>query len=256
MSVKPVSFPFHCYVQLNTASNVASLQLTPSALASYTTRLAAMSDLYSVFRWKRCSYRQIVQGGTGEIRAMGVASAVLDTPPTGLSATAELRAVTIVGAGEVSRPPWVTIPQNVLRGSLPWYKSVAGAADPWDEVPAIIYAYSQTATGAVTFELDGECEFKSQVAPANTPRLVEAGYPAKRRPPVEAQNNQVATDRYVVRGNLDRRAACNGQPAALPAGRSRLPPQGMAATAQPQSPPTWVYQGDYSGEVEGPVNQP
>jgi hypothetical protein len=230
------------------------LQLTPSALASYATRLAAMSDLYSVFRWKRCAYRHIVS--SGEIRALGVASAVLDTPPTGLSATAELRAVTINGSGEVSRPAWVTIPQNVLKGSLPWYKSVAGAADPWDEVPAIMYVYSQTATGVVTFELDGECEFKSQVAPANTPRLVEAGYPAKRRPPVETQNNQAAPDRYGVRGNLVQRGTTNGQPGRLMPGCSRLPPQGMAATAQPQSPPTWVYQEDGLGADGMPVNQP
>ncbi len=169
MSVKPVKFPFHAYVSLSTASNVASVILTPTGLASYSTRLAGMADLYSVFRWSHLKYRLIQS--TAEIRAIGVASDIQDTPPSGVSAVMELRATTFQGAGETNRPPWTTIPKSVLAGALSWYKSVAGGADSWDEVPATLHCYSQTASGAVTFELEGEAEFKSMVAPANTPRV-------------------------------------------------------------------------------------
>jgi hypothetical protein len=67
---------------------------------------------------------------------------------------------------------WVRVPKSDLAGPLPWYKSIAGSADATEEAPGAISVFSTGTTDAFSLEVRGVFEFKTAVAPANTPAAV------------------------------------------------------------------------------------
>ncbi len=64
------------------------------------------------------------------------------------------------------------VPRQELAGPLPWYKSIRGAADTTEEIPGYLCG---AGTGTETFivECVGSYEFKTSVAPANTPEFLQ-----------------------------------------------------------------------------------
>ncbi len=78
-------------------------------------------------------------------------------------------------AGSIQTKPsnWVNVPPVDLKGPLPWYKSIVGAADTTEESPGVLCLVGAT-TNNVTVEFFIVMDFKTAVAPANTPLEIRA----------------------------------------------------------------------------------
>lgn len=160
---------FKCYLPINTTTNVSNSPLISSGLGSTATRFASMLDLYNLFRIVSFKFR--ILSNTTEIQAACVASDVIDNPPTSLSAIMENLHSQILPGKFVGELPWVHLPRSLLHGALPWYKSIPGAADSWDEIPGYFYVYTQTASGQIGLEVKFTVAFKDPVPNVMTPEL-------------------------------------------------------------------------------------
>ena len=185
--VKPVKFPFHSYYSMTSTANLAGVFLAPSTLS---TRIGGMADLYALFRWHSLKYRLVKN--VAEVNLVGITESSPNTLPSTAANIGEMRSVTASGSLETYRTPWVDIPQEILRGALPWYKALYGSEDSWNEYPCALYAYTQGATSTTLLEFDGVAEFKGMIAPANNPmvRVVVPRTPTSDKPP-SAQSDLV-----------------------------------------------------------------
>jgi hypothetical protein len=159
-----------------------TISLNPTG---FSTRSLSISDAYQLFRVTGLRFRLHPHGSPAAAVLsdvmLGYSPDFLDTPPTTFATMGELGYVAFMGGptvGALSRAQtcpsaWVTVPTSLLAGSLPWYKSVLGAPDSWDEVPGSLYACTDNISNASLFlaEIEVLYQFKGQVDPANTPEL-------------------------------------------------------------------------------------
>jgi len=99
---------------------------------------------------------------------LGYIGGVEDTPPATLQQMAELITSCIKGVGQTVPTNWVHVPRIDLAGPFPWYKTVAGTADPTEESPGQV-VITGSLTEAYIAEYRGVFEFKTSVNSANTP---------------------------------------------------------------------------------------
>ncbi len=67
---------------------------------------------------------------------------------------------------------WVNVPRVALQGSLPWYKTIVGAATDEEELCGVLAA-AGSGTNSLNVEFYVVVEFKGPIATANTPMMVE-----------------------------------------------------------------------------------
>jgi hypothetical protein len=175
-----VATEFHFIVQQAMVAGVLNFPVSPSGFASQSTRAAAMADEYAHFRVNRLRFR-LHPSSTGNAAAMaaGYVGGVQDTPPATIGAVMELIPATYLSmtnsayATATTPSDWVQVPQKDLRGPFPWYKALNGTSDATEEAPGLIVIAGST-TNIVVLEARVELEFKTAVAPANTPLAIQA----------------------------------------------------------------------------------
>jgi len=156
--------PFHCLVSQSLTAGAYSFALQPSN--NFSLRIGTEADAWAHFRMKSLSFRLLPQGNA--LTAAGFVGGVQDSPPITVLTVAELLPSCLLQTTNTIPTEWVKVRKEELAGPFPWYKSIAGAADPTEEAPGIICV---TGTGTATFllEMRGIIEFKTAVATANTP---------------------------------------------------------------------------------------
>ncbi len=163
--------PVHCLITQALTAGVASIQLSPSGLSTWSTRLAGIADNWAHFRVLRSKFRIHHGAITGDV-AVGYLGGIQDTPPANSTVLLEVIPSTYQGSTYTKPSEWVNIPREDLRGPFPWYKSINGTADTTEEAPGII-RIAGNGTDTVVIEFVGEFQVKTSVAPANTPAAVK-----------------------------------------------------------------------------------
>jgi len=202
---------FHGLASTAVASSVLTIDLNPSGLGGLATgfgRLLALADTYSLFRWR--SLRCRVLHSSISV-AMGIVEDVADTAPANTAQVMELLHSLYHRTDVTVNSEWLRVPPSVLAGALPWYKSVAGAATDWEEVPCRLRLVTTGATDIPQIEIRGSIEFKSPIAVANTPALTAA-------------LRQAAADRIAVESGRERVRLLS----VLSSGGSTTPPSSSA----------------------------
>lgn len=170
MSKKIVTVPFSGYILVTTASGVGSSPITPAGVGAALSRFSAMCDQYGLYRLKSMKFRVVKDQNTTLVA--GVLSNFQDTSLSTINLLLEAQATQIAGSLENYRAPYMNVPREILAGALPWYKTIAGTPDSWEETPATIYVINGAGTtGGVIVELRFVVEFKDPVAPASTPEV-------------------------------------------------------------------------------------
>jgi hypothetical protein len=152
-------------------------------------RLTAIADDFELFRVTKLRFR--ITGclpGTGTSQPasainMAYYSGVVDATPNfgGLNDSpvsvmhlyAGNSTANIANGGSPMSCPtnWMSVPKQMLLGSLKWYKAIQGAASDWDEQQGTILFASSDATGTfvVAYEFEGNGQFTSPADPSTTP---------------------------------------------------------------------------------------
>jgi hypothetical protein len=163
---------FKAYAAVVTASNIVTVPLNSVGLANPSTRFAAMLDLYGLYRLTKFNFR--ILKGTNEVQSAAVIANFQDATPSSPAKIFEAIHSQAYMIGETARLPFVKVPKAVLAGALPWYKSIPGSIDSWEEIPASLVGYTDAVAGTILLELEWEAEFKDQLPPAATPAVRSA----------------------------------------------------------------------------------
>ncbi len=163
-----VAVPIHFLISSSLSAGIYVPTLSPTDLASLSTRLAALADEYAHYRIKSFRFRLHPIAQVATDLAAGVVGGVQDTLPGTIAQVMELLPSTFLG-GDTSVPTeWVSVPKQDLAGPLPWYKAIRGSADITEETPGYL-CVAGTGTASFSLEVKAVYEFKTAVAPANTP---------------------------------------------------------------------------------------
>jgi hypothetical protein len=165
--------PFHALLITTLTAGTFNFNLNPSSLASFATRVGAVADSWCQYRIRRLRFRlRIPPAGFTGSQAVGYVGGVQDTPPSTRGTIMELLPSTSLDFAQSIPSDWVNVSRADLAGALPWYKAIAGAADPTEESPGLI-CLAGTGTDAAQLEIEGVYEFKAAAATANTPAAMQ-----------------------------------------------------------------------------------
>jgi len=179
--------PFH-YVQSGTfTAGLFGLLLSPAAFP----RVAIEADVWAHYRVRKFSFRLLPTSPVTVAQAASFIGGIQDTNPSTLAQVTEILSSCVKGVGQTTPSSWVHVQRDELAGPFPWYKSVAGTADPTEESPGTI---SIVGTGTETFiiEFRGIFEFKTSVATGNTPLAIRLRELVRRERLEAAQRNERA----------------------------------------------------------------
>lgn len=161
-------FPFHGIVAVALTAGNYSQSLSPQGLTNAgLSRVVVEADNWAHFRVRSFRFRVHHGAITGDL-AVGYVGGVQDTAPATKGTLMELLSSVYHGSTYTEPSKWVKCSASELAGPLPWYKSIPGTADSTEEAPGVFVA-SGTGTDTIVVELEGVLEFKTSVAPANTP---------------------------------------------------------------------------------------
>lgn len=168
--------PFHVIIeQALNGGGVFNFACYP---ANFGTRCPLEADNWAHFRLKALSFRlhvpALVAGGISSYQAAGFVGGVQDTLPSTTQQVMELLPSVFRGPVpyDTVRTDWCHVPPKTLAGPLPWYKTIVGTADSTEEAPGVL-CVAGVATDVIRLEVRGVFEFKTAVAPANSPLEVE-----------------------------------------------------------------------------------
>jgi hypothetical protein len=122
---------------------------------------------------KALSFRLLKNATVNGPQVAGFLGGVQDNPPTSVAQLGEVIPSCYLGNLQTVNSEWIRVPKADLAGPFPWYKTIAGSADPTEESPGYIVVVG---TGTDTFyvEFRGVFTFKVSLATANTPVALEA----------------------------------------------------------------------------------
>jgi len=153
--------PFRYVLNAAMTAGTAALVVSPALTARATTE----ADAWAHFRVRKLRFRLHPRA---VLSAVGYVGGVQDTTPSSVAQIVELIPSTYIAGNTTIPSSWVSVPQKDLAGPFPWYKTVAGGADPTEEAPGVI-CIGGTSTDAFSLEFEVTFEFKTSVATANTP---------------------------------------------------------------------------------------
>jgi len=167
--------PFRALLATTLTAGTFNFNLNPSSLASFATRVGVVADSWCQFRIRSLRFRlRIPPAGAGFTaqQAAGFVGGVQDTPPATVATVSELLPSCLLDLDQTVPSDWVRVSRGDLAGPLPWYKSIAGAADPTEESPGLL-CIAGAGSNSAALEIEGVYEFKAAAATANTPVAVE-----------------------------------------------------------------------------------
>ncbi len=163
-----VRVPFRIITSAVLASGQASTQITPANMSS---RLSSIGDNFDLYRLNRFRFRIHPYTLTTELLVVSHYPNTVDTTPS-FASVSEANSMAIQGGQATVPSDWINVPLTECRGALPWYKTVAGSPDSWEEVCGT-FAFasnSGTSTSNIFIEVEGEMEFSGAADPAITPQ--------------------------------------------------------------------------------------
>jgi len=202
----------------------SNAQVSPSGLTAVSSRLLAEADSWCYFRVRSLKFRLHNSGSANDF-AIGFVGGAQDTLPATLATVMELLPSTYFSHNYTRPSDWVVVSGSELAGPFPWYKSVNGTADTSEEGPGYI-CIAGTTTQTFYYELYAVFEFKTAVAPANTPLARQAVQA------VVAERRELALRRE---RDVLLRALASAPPAASPK-QPWVPTECLGPSAQPVAP--------------------
>jgi len=166
--------PFRAHLSTTLTAGTFNFNLNPSSLASFATRVGAVADSWCQYRVVKLRFRLRIpiSAGITNQQAAGFVGGVQDTPPSTVATVSELLPSCLLDKNQTVPSDWVKVSPADLAGPLPWYKAIAGAADPTEESPGLI-CIAGVGTDTALLEMEGVYMFKAAAATANTPAAVE-----------------------------------------------------------------------------------
>lgn len=149
------------------SAGVGTVNVNPTTLGG---RVSALAEAFGLFRWDRFRFRLrkcATLGGTAQ--AVGWAADVIDAYPSNVNDLLSMGPATMLGQSETVASDWADVPQAILRGSLPWYKSLVGATDPWEEIPGQLVVLGNSAE-SFYIEYHAIASFRDPLPTGSTPQ--------------------------------------------------------------------------------------
>lgn len=172
------------YVVLTHASNISSLNIstgtTGSDLGGFGTRIAAISDAFEFYRFKRMTLEIFPnRSSTSGEALMGFVSQTPPTTPTTFSQISEMESVSKVisvglnatFSGTTETQMWHIPPRLLKGGAVQWYKTRDAASDTEWERQGMIFSYHPVATGQLGFIVHYVLELKNPLTTSLTRSL-------------------------------------------------------------------------------------
>ncbi len=157
---------FHYDSTFTLSSGATSLAVSPAL----SPRFGTEADAFEWYRIKALKFRIFAFTTAAYV---GFVEGKPDTlPSSGAQVMELLDSVHHQGPLETGWSRWVNVPKKALAGSLPWYKTIVGAATDEEELCGVLCA-AGTGTNALNVEFFTVVEFKGPIATANTPAMVE-----------------------------------------------------------------------------------
>ncbi len=160
--------PFHYLLTTSLVSGAFSFNLLPSSFP----RVGVEADCWAHWRLKKLMFR-LHRGATiNGPQAIAYVGGVEDTPVSSITQAMEILPSAYMTQTQTVPTEWVHVTKLEMSGPLPWYKTVAGTADPTEESPGQV-AITGSGTDAFYAEFRGTLEFKTSLATANTPMAIK-----------------------------------------------------------------------------------
>ncbi len=155
----------------STAGGAAAIAIAPASIGG---RFQEIADGFALFRVNSFRYRMHPVVSQTSSTAMGVISEFADAYPGTIATAMECLASVFLSGSAVVPTQWVEVPRRVLRGALPWYKTIAGSPDSWDETPCTLICYNSAAsTNTVNIEFELDVTFRDPVPTGSTPAMMK-----------------------------------------------------------------------------------
>jgi hypothetical protein len=164
---------------LSVTTTVASgfLNLAPGNLGA---RVAGLADSYDLFKLAKLRFRLPVQAPGSSVTSVsccfapGITDGVPATPAAVNAYVNSCYLPTQTSTNRYQTVPtdWVRVDTGDLHGPAPWYKTIGGSPDAWDEQPAQLLMVAENASGNVTVlvEVEGTIVFRGGADPGSTPQ--------------------------------------------------------------------------------------
>ncbi len=164
---RTVKVPFRNLFSIVLTAGVNSSRLAAATLSG---RCASLCDNFALYRVNKYRFRIHPTVLASETMVIAFVPDIVDTTPTFTNVT-ESNFLAVLGLQCTIPSEWCTVPQNVLRGAIPWYKSVQGTTTDWEECfGTMLYASTNaSSTATIWWELEGEIEFSGAEDPGITP---------------------------------------------------------------------------------------
>ncbi len=164
---------FQGYLLTSTLSaGKATVDLNPTTLGSG--RLVGVADGFALYRLVKARFR-LINNNTGvtagSIQGACILPGITDTAPSNAVQVCVVPGHTILGAGSTIPSKWVTVSGAAIKGPLPWYKTVPGTPDPFDESQCSLFIVG-TSSDTYAVEIQLWYEFRDPVETNSTPALV------------------------------------------------------------------------------------
>ncbi len=163
--------PFSYSKSYATTAQLATIPIYPAAFP----RVLDIADGFDLFRVTKLRYRllppQSANGTTALSQRCAAAfyPGITDNPPGSVSDISENLTRAVTGVGQTTPSAWSDVPKELLRGSIPWYKTIVGSPEAADEIIGYVYAISDQTAGAVILDFEGIFEFKGSANTGATP---------------------------------------------------------------------------------------
>lgn len=133
-------------------------------------RLAEIANTFSLYRFTKLNIKFMDESATRNTVVLGYYPTIADTPPTTISAISSVENSAVNFASQTT-PSKISVSRSfLLSGPIPWYKTVAGAAEDSFEIQGTIVGAS-SASSTCRMWIDYTCELTSWMPIGSTPKL-------------------------------------------------------------------------------------
>ncbi len=162
-----VSVPFSYIKTTTLASSTASETLFPA----FFPRVLNEADAFDLYRFTKLKFRVLDDtSSTPDQVIVGFYPGVTDTAPASISDVSECNWYSFRGKTWTQPGGWSVVPPAVLRGQLPWFKTIQGAATNVEEIQGKFFFFGGAqAANTIRVEYRGICELKGASNTGSTP---------------------------------------------------------------------------------------
>jgi len=152
------------------ATSAASGVVFVNPNTSLTPHGALPADGFEFYKFNKLAFRLFRTGTINGLQSMTYVGGIEDTSQLTVGQSSESICTSILVATDTQPTRWQNVPKNLLRGYMPWYKTIQGSPDSAEEIQGQLVATTTSGSAeSVFFEVRGEVEYRGPIATTSTP---------------------------------------------------------------------------------------